>query len=640
VKFSRRDILTGAPSALLGAAAAAQPLVPPERLPNILWLVSEDNNPFIGSYGDRIAHTPNLDALARRGVLYRKAYSNYPVCAPSRFAILTGINPESCAPAQHMRATAHLPRIFRTYPELMRQAGYFCINNPKTDYNCDVDPQAIWDIQGPEGHWRRAPRDKPFLCVLNTGLSHEQQLCEPADGPVTPADVHVPAYLPDTPEVRQDYATYYNMIGQMDAQIGTWLAELEADGLTDNTIIFYYGDNGGSLPRSKRYCYEEGHRVGLIVLVPARWRHLSPGAPGSVIESPVTLLDLPATLLSIAGIAQPAQMNGKPLFGGRIAPPQALAFGGRDRMDERYDLIRTVSDGRWRYIRNYMPHLPWGQNIGGEWRVMASYREWEARHLAGTLNEVQDRFFRAKPYEELYDLAADPDQVHNLIGHSASRVVASRLSRALDRHMLAINDNGFLPEGAAGEGYFESRNRSVYPLRQLMTVASGAARRQPQNVRRFEALLASPVPAMRYWAAMGLLMLRSAAAPALPALRQAARSDAVPQVRVAAAEALIAAGPPDDAVSILSQLAGEPHPLPVRLQALNALSRIGRAALPALPVIRENARPVTGYDYRSYLSRVAQHLESVLSGTYSPNNEAMSPEACRGLKRSGRAFMG
>jgi hypothetical protein len=161
--------------------------------------VSEDNNPYLGAYGDRLAHTPNIDALARKGFRYRNAYSTVPVCAPSRFSILTGVPPESCAPAQHMRADAKLPKAFRTYPELMREAGYYCINNPKTDYNCDVDPKAIWDLQGLDGHWRKAPKDRPFLCVLNTGTSHEQHICADTPGRVKPAEVRIPAFVPDTP---------------------------------------------------------------------------------------------------------------------------------------------------------------------------------------------------------------------------------------------------------------------------------------------------------------------------------------------------------------------------------------------------------------------------------------------------------
>jgi len=643
---SRRDAIKfGALS--LGAAATPLAALPAKGdLPNILWLVSEDNNPYIGAYGDKVAHTPHIDALARKGILYRNSYSDAPVCAPSRFAILTGMNPESCAPAQHMRANATLPKDFQTYPELMRQAGYFCINNPKTDYNCGVDPKEIWDIQGPDGHWRNAPKDRPFLCVFNTGTSHEQHICQRDGGRVKPADVRIPAFLPDTDVIRRDYAEYYNIMERMDGEIGNWLKQLENDGLADNTIVFYYGDNGGILPRSKRYCYEEGLRVPLIVHVPPKWQHLAPARPGSEINAPVTLIDLPATLLSIAGIAQPAQMTGKPLLGRRIGKPATYAFGFRDRMDERYDLVRTVTDGRWRYIRNYMPHRALGQHVGFEWEVQAAYREWHALYLAGQLTDQQSAFFRPKPFEELYDLRADPDEVVNLIDDPRSKATADRLRKAVDRHMLAINDNGFLPEGAPGEGYFESRNRAVYPLKSLMTIAASAARRDPRNVDRFVALLDSPVLAIRFWAARGLLMLGDRipvekAQAARTRLARILRDDPASEVRIVAAEALVGLGEPRESVALLATLVDDPNTAPIRMQAMDALSNIGQAALPALPVIRKIANAqIRPFIDVGYPKRMAQYLLATLEGNYNPANEGISTQACFNANKSAPNFMG
>lgn len=638
---SRRDaIKLGAIG--IGAAAAPLAAVPGNvRLPNILWLVSEDNNPYIGAYGDKVARTPHIDSLAKKGILYRNSYSNAPVCAPSRFAILTGVNPESCSPAQHMRADAKLPSQFKTYPELMRQAGYYCINNPKTDYNCDVDPKAIWDVQGIDGHWRNAPKDKPFLCVLNTGTSHEQHVCQRDAGRVKPKDVRIPAFLPDTETTRRDYAEYYNIMEDMDGEIGNWLSQLEKDGLDEDTIVFYYGDNGGVLPRSKRYCYEEGLRVPLIVYIPPKWQHLAPARPGSVINAPVTLIDLPATLLSIAGIAQPAQMTGTALAGHRIGAPKSYAFGFRDRMDERYDLVRTVTDGRWRYIRNYMPHRALGQHVGFEWDVQASYREWNALHLAGKLTAEQDRFFQPKAFEELYDLQADPDEVNNLIDQPAGLTAARRLRTALDRHMLAINDNGFLSEGAKGEGYFESRDRSNYPLKTLMLVAAAAARRDPRNCTRFEKLLESPVMAVRAWAARGLLILGEDARPAKAALARIVASDSADHVRIVAAEALVGLGEPTQAVTLLAQLADEQNMLPIRMQAYDALSNIGRAAIPALPVIRKAANAqLRRFIDPEYPKRMAMYLVATLEGSYDPTQEGLSSQACQNATKSPNIFMG
>lgn len=632
--------MLGGALGLAGMAATTANAIPTSGRPNILCLVSEDNNPYVGAYGDRLARTPHIDALAASGILFRNAYSVAPVCAPSRFGLLTGIDPRSCSPAQHMRSVAHLPKSFSTVPELLRAAGYFCINNPKTDYNCDVDPQAIWDVQGVEGHWRMAPPGRPFLCVMNTGTTHENSMCSIRTGSVRSDDVRVPAFLPDTPTIRSDIASYYNAMEAMDREIGNWLAQLEGDGLAEDTIVIYYGDNGGVLPRSKRYCYEEGLRVPLIVRIPPKWQHLAPAAPGSALDAPVTLLDVPPSLLSIAGLPQPPQMTGKPLLGQRIGQPSIYAFGFRDRMDERIDFVRTVTDGRWRYIRNYMPDRPNGQRIAFEWSMQASYREWHALHLAGQLTPQQDAFFRQKPFEELYDLATDPDEVVNLIGSPASAPIVRRLSRALDQHMLAINDNGFLPEGAEGEGYFESRNRAIYPLRSLMNLAAATARRDPRNVARFRRLLSSRVPAKRYWAARGLLLLGEAAAPARDDLLSVLADDNVPQVRVVAAEALAGLSEADAAVAALIDLAGNSQPLPVRVQALNALTFIGEAARPAQPMAQRLAAERVQPGQTDYVPRLAAYLVALLEGSYEPRDDAIAAENCSALNRSGALFMG
>jgi len=609
---SRRAVLGGMAGAAAVAGSSALAAEAPEGRPNILWIVSEDNNPFVGAYGDKLAHTPTIDRLAREGLLFRHVYSNAPVCAPSRFGILTGVYPESCAPANHMRAHGKLPETIRTYPELMRQAGYFCTNNSKTDYNCDVDPQAIWDVQGAEGHWRKRPAGKPFMAVFNYETTHESRLFRPTPGRVTPDMISLPAYLPDTPGIRQDFASYYNLMEKMDAQLAERLAELEADGLAEDTIVFHYSDNGGVLPRSKRYCYEEGLRCEMVIRVPPKWRHLMPSAPGTEIATPVSFIDLAPTVLALADAAQPEQMRGKPFLGPR-ARPQSHAFGMRNRMDERVDFTRTVTDGRWRYIRNYMPHRPWGQQQAFEW-MARGYQDWEAAHIAGTLNPVQDRFFQTKPYEELYDLAADPDEIHNLAGDPAAADMLAGMRRLLDEHMVAINDNGFVPEMMAGEGYEASRDPALYPLRDVMALAEVAARGDPAGLDRLVAALASPVPVLRYWGATGLLILGAKAAPARDALRRAMDGDEAPHVRIVAAEALARLGDHDAPVRQLIALSEEGPDWQVQLHALNALCFIDRAAAaPALPTAQRAAQ-----SEQEYIRSLGRYLTAVLTNSYTP----------------------
>lgn len=632
---SRRTVLSG-----IGAGLACHSLPAssksPAKLPNILWLVSEDNNPFIGAYGDKLAHTPNLDALAGRGILYRNVYCTVPVCSPSRFSILTGIDAQSCAPAQHHTANAHLPIAFRTYPEIMREAGYYCTNMFKTDYNCDVDPKIIWDVQGPEGHWRSSPREQPFLCVINTGSTHESQICMPVEGSVSPNQIRVPDYLPDTPGVRQDFATYYNLMEKMDTEVGNHLEDLKRANLADDTIVFYYSDNGGVLPRSKRFCYEEGQRIAMIVSVPPKWQHLVDKRPGSEESEMVSLLDLAPTLLAIAGIRQPPQMLGRALMGAVRPSAPLYIYGSRDRMDERYDFIRTVTDGRFRYIRNYMPHRPWGQHVAFQSQTIQGYRDWEAEFRAGQLTPVQARFFQEKPFEELYDLSADPDEIVNLAASSDHSEIIARLSRALDDHMIAINDNGFLAEGMDGEGFFESRDRNRYPLKAVMSIAAKAAQRDARQLPRFQALLSSTTPVIRLWAAQAILMMGSDGRQALADVSKVMRIDPVPQVRVVAAEAAAKQGS-SEAIQVLAGLSGTQNSKSVRLQALNALTYVGPAAASALPTIKSAANESGLFNP---IATCARYLVAIIEGSYDPLKQGLNQKECEGQKLGARKFMG
>lgn len=609
---SRRDILKGAMGAALAATVTPANASKAER-PNFLWLVSEDNNPFLGAYGDTQARTPNLDALAKKGILFERAYSNFPVCAPSRFTLLTGVYATTCSPAQHMRATARLPTALETYPVSMRKAGYYCTNADKTDYNCEVDPKAIWDESSPKGHWRNRPVDKPFLAVFNSMTTHESRQFQRQPGAGQFGPFKIPKYLPDTPEIQADFANYYYLISKMDEEMGARLRDLALDGLADDTIVFYYSDNGGSLPRSKRYCYEEGLRVPLIIYVPPRWRHLSPFAAGSKVKRPVSLIDLPPTLLSMAGVRPPSSMIGQALMGPYAKPLPRYAFGMRNRMDERYDFVRTVTDGRYRYIRNYMPHRMLGMRVDFEW-ITKGYQSLEKEHMAGRLTDAQERFFRPKVYEEIYDIGADRDQMTNLVGQSQHAKTLHLLRRVLDRHMLQTRDNGFIPEGSPAEGYEQAQDNTLYPLKTIMIFAQSAARGDAKKAGMFADRLADPNGVIRYWAATGLLIIGDKARPYLAALQQAARADAWQSVRVVAAEAVCRLGQEEDGLATLGSVATDTTlPFPPRLQSLNAIEELGQRALPLLDALRPMAA-----ERDQYLSRAAGATVAKLSGTYDP----------------------
>jgi arylsulfatase A-like enzyme len=609
---NRRQFLAAAGAGVLAPAAGATVPARSGERPNILWIVSEDNFPYLGAYGDPLARTPNVDAMAAGGILYRHAYANAPVCAPSRFAMLSGLYPESCAPANHMRANARVAGLVPTWPELLRQGGYYVTNNAKTDWNCDIDPAVAFDDSSAQAHWRNRPDGAPFAAMFTLMISHESQIFQPVAGAITPDQVRVPAYLPDGPRTRQDIASYYNRLEQMDGQLGALVAELEAAGLAEDTIVVHSSDNGGVFGRSKRHCYEEGLHCSLIVRLPAKWAHLAPHGPGSAIDSPVSFVDLPATFVSLAGLPVPATMQGTALLGHATGAPQQWAFGMRNRMDERYDMVRTVSDGRWRYVRNYMPYLPSGQYQAFAW-LAGGYQEWDTLYRAGQLNADQAKFFRPRVFEELFDVAADPDELVNLVDRpeQADRLETMRV--ALDAHMLAVVDNGFIPEGSPLEGLVGSRVTDAYPLARAMALATTAARRDPAGRTVLEVALAEPNEVLRYWGALGLAMLGDCGN-AVTRLREMMATDLSPQVRVVAAEALLRDGHTEEAIATLIRILSGDQSDRVKLAAVNVLTRAGEAARPAIPQLQAATQAVD-----EYLPNAAIYCLQQLDGTFDPN---------------------
>lgn len=604
-----------------------------QNRPNILWIVSEDCPPWIGAYGDDVATTPHLDRLAERGTLFRRAYSAAPVCAPSRFAMLSGVVPESHSPADRMRAVAPMPSWMRTYPELLREAGYHCTNNAKTDYNADIDAAEIWDQSSRSAHWRQRPEGAPFVAVFNFDATHESSVFDPESpfaramsrflppSAPTPEDappldaIRVPAYLPDTAEVRADFARYYRFVERMDAFVGELLAQLDEDGLADDTVVIYTSDHGGVTPRSKRYCYEEGLHVPLIVAAPPRWAHLFP--PATVVEEPVTTVSIVPTLYALAGIPRPAYVE-EPGLAECIHDDERFAFGGRNRMDERYDLVRTVRSRRYRYLRNYTPHRPVIQHQGFAWNA-AGFRSWESAHRDGSLAPEQERWWHAKPPVELYDLDADPDEIVNLAGDPSVTAVESDLRRRLEERTLRINDNGFLAEGSPQCGYDESRRPGAYPLPDVLALADAGLERDRAHIDRFVAALTADDDTIRRWAAIGLLALAPDIGDAAEALRVAVAAGPA-DVGIPAAEALARATGEPAAFDALAAWAAAEQPLWTRLEAVNALTYLDRERVAAHAAVVRDAAASSD----EYLGSAGRYLEYQLDGTYSPDSEVFS----------------
>jgi uncharacterized sulfatase len=596
-------------------------VAPAGERPNILWLTCEDIGPQLGCYGDSYADTPHLDRFARRSLLYRHAWSNAPVCAPARTTLISGIYPTSTG-SEHMRSETRLPPELKMYPVYLREAGYYCINPGKEDYNL-AKAGRVWDPP-PKGDQFEHLRDhQPFLAVLNHTGTHESQIRRrPHELVHDPAGVRVPAYHPDTPVVRRDWAQYYDNITVMDRWFHEQLQKLEAAGLSENTIVFFYGDHGSGMPRSKRYPYNSGLQVPLLIHIPERFRDLAPPdyQPGGSTERLVSFVDFAPTLLSLAGVAPPPHLQGKPFLGKHRSEPEPYLYGFRGRMDERLDLQRSVTNGRYVYIRNYMPHKIPGQHVSYMFETPTT-AQWRAMYDRGELTEAQQHFWRPKPTEELYDLQQDPDEVENLADSPEHQEILQELRAAHQAWAFRTRDLGLLPEGeiharAVGTTpYAVGQDPQRYPLERIFPIAQLASDLKANDLAPLAAALQDADSGVRYWGVLGLRIHgKDAVVAQLPELRRLLQQEDSVFVRNAAAETLALYGNPEDFTPAVNHLVraadGNRFGVHSAIQALNALSELGdrvqpwSAQLKALPAEGE----WSAGRFSSYVPRLLEEL--------------------------------
>lgn len=601
--------------------------------PNILWLTSEDNGPNYGCYGDTYATTPNIDALAAKGIRFKRCWSNAPVCAPARTCLISGRWAPSDA-AEHMRSSVALPEGHQMYPQLLRAAGYYCTNNDKEDYNLikpkDGKNDLVWDQSGKAAHWKNRPAGQPFFAVFNNQITHESQIRRRPHTLIhDPAKAPVPPFQPDTPEVRHDWAQYYDNITLMDTKLGSYLAELEAAGLAEDTIIMHYGDHGAGMPRFKRWPYNTGLQVGLIMYFPEKWKDLAPKGyqPGGLNEELISFIDVTATLLSVAGVQPPDYFHGR-AFGGQFPspasePPQFI-HGFRGRMDERYDLVRSTTDGRYVYIRNYMPQLPYGQYLNYMFQ-QATTQVWKDLFDQGKLNELQSRFWKSKPAEELYDLETDRWETVNLAASTDHTKIKTRLAKAQQDWLVKVKDLGFIPEGererqsqgrSPADVFFPAQGKPALETQELIAAAD-LATATTTTAAQLADLLNHPQAAIRYWGALGHLVHGTKAIEANAAKLEQLLKDESPSVRTVAAEALISITKStallERCTRTLLELGNvNTQPYAVALEAVNVLDRWQTKLKPwqadilALP----GEAPGTGERrLKEYIARLHNHLQ-------------------------------
>ncbi|MGB5818453.1 MAG: sulfatase [Saonia sp.] len=458
-----------------------------EKRPNIIWLVAEDLGPRFAAYGDSLAHTPNIDKLTAKGIVYENAFTVSGVCAPSRSSMITGMYPTSIG-TQHMRQKSGVldisgfpkynavpPPEIRAFPEILRMNGYWTASYKKLDYQFG-EPFTIWDEVSAYPSWRNRPeadKERPFFIYYTFEITHEINIWpdstknrffdefgirRPNLAPdvlkrpsfdeknsVEPDAVVIPPFLPDTQMSRQHIARLYDNVSRMDVQIGKILNALEEDGLLEHTIIMFMSDHGDCLPRSKRWIYDSGIKVPLIVHYPEKYLPKNWSQP-SRDENLYSFVDLAPTVLELAEIEVPQWVQGKSMISTLAEDPRAHIYAARDRMDNRYDIRRAVRDKNFKYIRNFSPEVPYSQEITflNQMPLMVQIKEMEK---LGKLNENQSYWLKGpKPNEELYNLNEDPFELENLATLPNYQDDLSRMGNALEDWQNHYGDLKDVPE--------------------------------------------------------------------------------------------------------------------------------------------------------------------------------------------------
>ena len=620
--IDRRQFLrvgSGSAAAMLmsGVSLAAEQKVAARR-PNILWISAEDMNPDLGCYGDGYAVTPNIDAFAARSVRYTNVYSHSGVCAPTRSGIITGMYPTTIG-THNMRCKTVPPAQVKCFSGYLREAGYYCTNNSKTDYQFDP-PETAWDENSNKAHWRNRRKGQPFFAVFNLTVSHESRIRDRSESfqkklaavkpRHDPAKAVLPPYYPDTPTVRKDWAQYYDIVTLMDKQFADILSQLEQDGLAEETIVWFWADHGRGLPRAKRWIYDSGIHIPLIIHVPEKFRETAmTGNPdairdGSVNDALITFVDFAPTMLSLAGVKVPDYMQGRAFLGSQRTEQRKYIFAARDRMDEAYDIIRAVRDKRFKYIRNYMPYIACDQDIE-YMNKMPTMQQMRSLNAEGKLIGPQEQYFRqTRPVEELYDTLIDPYEIHNLAANPKYEDILKRLRSEHQRWMEQTHDVGLIPEPELDEmkrlyiphlTELLSKTDLLKRLRTIKALDGSGLKAIPHY---FEALDDADA-SVRYWAVVGLHnnsktgQQVQTAKPAIEKLLE----DSSPVVRIAAADAMCDWGGEKQALGVLLEVM-EHKSNSVRLNAAIALGRISGKFPAAIERIKAALNDPDGYVQR------------------------------------------
>ena len=594
--------------ALLGAATLHAKSPAPER-PNFLVITYEDisANRFGPNDKTGFADTPAVDRLAREGVNYTKYFGIAAVCAPNRSCWISGVHPNSLG-SQNMRSDAGPLDEVVTYPELLRKAGYFTSNNAKTDYNFAV-PKGAWNVLSAKAHWRgRKDPTQPFLSVFNVEATHQGCVQSapayaknggslPADQQVDRSKVTVPPWLPDTPETREAIGRTWDNVNFADHRVEELLKQLEEDGLLDSTWVIFMSDHGdGGYPRAKTYMYDSGLHSGLVVRPPGGKPVEGMPKPGSTDDSLVSFADYPSTVLHLAGITHPSWHQGRPLIGKDVPPAPEAVTAARDRINGRYDCVRAVRTGKFKYIRNYQPWKPLYQEVPG-FESAPAMLALRAAMKSGTLPAAAKPFSApTRPPEELYDITIDPDELHNLAADPAHAKDLDVMRAHLANRYKTQGDLGFLPEGMLDKMGKASGSRRGLLKASYDTLAAekwaGFDQIGKTPNSEIAAALASGDPVAQYHACIAIgnrgSLPQGIKAPAMEKLLASDYGD----LAAAAAWALIKTGKDRSAADAALTRVVKEGTWQERLNALNLIDYLGPLAEPLLPLVRETGQSI------------------------------------------------
>lgn len=523
------------------------------KRPNVVFLVSEDNSVhYLRHYGAPFGAMPAVEKLAAEGVTFNHAFSNAPVCSVARSTLATGVLAPRAGFQYHRKsAQAALPKGLKPWSALLREAGYYCANNSKTDYNFIANGKEVWNESSRKSSWRKRPgKETPFFYMQSFGVCHESSLHFPAKlmqtektkTPVNKVALH--PYHPDTPTFRYTHARYFDRMSVVDEQMGRVVENLKEDGLLENTFIFYFGDHGGVLPRGKGYAYESGLHVPLVVRIPENFKHLADHPRGTRTNGFVSFIDFGPTVLNLAGLTIPEQMDGKAFFGkGTSAKELASrdeAFGYADRFDEKYDFVRTLRKGNWKYIRNYQGFYPDGLQNNYRYRMLA-FTEWRNLHKAGKLNAAQSQFFEARAAEQLFDLSKDPHEVNDVAKNPDNQTVLKEMRDRMTEKVKSIHDLSFYPEShmvakALGDGAAYG-TRHAKEINRLVDIADLGLIPFAKARQSLAKAMQAKNPWERYWACITASAFGDVAKPLVADAKKLLSDDNF-MVRVRAAEFL------------------------------------------------------------------------------------------------------